>query len=263
MKTWVVHEVPNRAPPLSLENLEVMVGYSLFKQQHQFALSLLVGFFGLLRTGEILSITASHISVTDPKGPAVIALGLTKAGKRQGAAETVTIHVEDVCRRLHQWKHDVSGRTKLAPSNYGWRKMFNDTLKAVGFQHVDYRPYSLRRGGATHYFTFQGSFDKLLVLGRWQSIKTARIYVNEGLSVLTNISVPLTPFTRNLRSQYARSLTQSLPKLSLALKSVQGRVTWKKHQKRRKNICTQGAIRVGLQCLGFGRTWRALLLHFG
>ena len=53
----------------------------------------------------------------------------------------------------------------LAHSSYGWRKMSNDTLKAVGLDKVDYRPYSLRRGGATHFFTFQGSFDKLLVLG--------------------------------------------------------------------------------------------------
>jgi len=45
MKTWVVHEIPNRAPHLSLECLEVLVGYSLFQQRPQFALSLLLGFF--------------------------------------------------------------------------------------------------------------------------------------------------------------------------------------------------------------------------
>ena len=105
MKTWVINEIPNRAPPLPLEILEAMVGYSLFKQQHLFALSLLVGFFGLLRTGEILTICASHVSVVSNKGPAVISLGLTKSGKRQGAAESVTIYVEDVCRRLFNGKH--------------------------------------------------------------------------------------------------------------------------------------------------------------
>ena len=216
MKTWVVHEVPNRAPPLSLENLETLVGYSLFKGRPLFALSLLVGFFGLLRTGELLALTASHISISCAKGPAVISLGLTKAGKRQGAAESVTIHVEDVCRRLYQWKSQVRSSASLTGSNYAWRKLFNETLAAVNFHKVDYRPYSLRRGGATHFFAHQGSFDKLLVLGRWQSAKTARIYVNEGLSVLTNITLSLTPFTRNLRSQYLHSLTRPLPKLDHA-----------------------------------------------
>ena len=148
-----------------------------------------------------------------------------------------------------------SARPLLAPSSYRWRKMFNDTLKAVGFDQVDYRPYSLGRGRATHYFTFQGSFDKLLVLGSWQSSKTARIYVNEGLSVLTNIQAPLTPFTRNLRSQYATSLPQPLPKLDRVLKKVQGRVTWKKHQKRTRKKNARG-VRSGL--VPMSRVWPGL-----
>ena len=250
LKAWVVHEIPNRAPPLSLECLEIMVGYSLFKQRPQFALSLLVGFFGLLRTGELLSITANQVSIASPQGPAVISLGLTKAGKRQGAAESVTIHVEDVCRRLYQWKGTVASRVSLTPSPYAWRKLFNDTLNAVGFSAVDYRPYSLRRGGATHFFTVQSSFDKLLVLGRWQSAKTARIYVNEGLSVLTRIRIPYTPFTRNLRTQYLKSLALSLPKLDLAPKSAQGRATWKKQQKRTR--------KKGTGCASWGVVFRVL-----
>ena len=100
-----------------------------------------------------LSVSASHVSAASPKGPGVIVFGLTKAGKRQGAAESVTIRLEDVCRRLYRWKAAVSPRTSLTPSSYGWRKMFNDMLKAVGFDQVDYLPYSLRRGGATIFFT--------------------------------------------------------------------------------------------------------------
>ena len=234
MKTWVVHEVPNRAPPLPLEHLEAMVGYSLFKERPLFALSLLVGYFGLLRTGEILSLSANHVSVTSPKGPAVISLGLTKAGKRQGAAESVTIHVEDVCRRLYQWKSQANHQAKLASSNYQWRKTFNDTIQALEFNAVDFRPYSLRRGGSTHFFTRQGSFDKLLVLGRWQSTKTARIYVNEGVAVLAELNLKLNPFAKTVRSQYLRSFTIDLPKLSPAPKSVQARGTWKKQKKHHK-----------------------------
>ena len=247
MKTWVVNEVPNRAPPLPLEFLEVMVGYSLFKQRTQFALSLLLGYFGLLRTGELLSLTAKQISVSCPRGPAVISLGLTKAGKRQGAAESVTIQVEDVCRRLFQWKNHVKGTAHLTGSPYSWRKTFNDTLHALGLNKVDFRPYSLRRGGATHFFSTQGMFDKLLVLGRWQSAKTARIYVNQGLSVLAELDVPLNPFAKNLRTQYLKSLTQSLPKLEQAPSTVQGRAKWKKQKKHQKKTekCAQGLRKEG------------------
>ena len=187
MKTWVTHEVPNRAPPFSQDVLHVLVGYCLFKEEPLMALSLLLGFHALLRTGELLGLQARDISITTPKGPAVISLGLTKAGKRQGAAESVTIHGQDICRRLFQWVNHVSKHTLLCGSSYSWRKRFNEILAATNLNTVDYRPYSLRRGGATHYFQLWASFDRLLVLGRWQAAATARIYINEGLSVLTEL----------------------------------------------------------------------------
>ena len=213
MKTWVTHETPNRAPPLSLDVLHLLVGFALFKGQSLFALSLLLAFHGLLRTGELLSLQARDISVSKAKGPAVINLGLTKAGKRQGAAESVTLHGEDVCRRLHQWVSRVPGHTSLTGPPHLWRKQFSDYLKALHLDQFQYRPYSLRRGGAAYYFQTYGTFDKLLVLGRWQAASTARIYVNEGLSVLTSLKIPWTPYLYNLRSQYLRSLTQPLVKL--------------------------------------------------
>lgn len=174
MKTWVTHEVPNRAPPIPLDALHCMVGYAIFKEWHLFALSLLLGFHGLLRTGELLGLKAKHISVTTAKGPAVISLGLTKSGKRQGAAESITVHAEDVCRRLHQWKQSAHPEASLTGPGHQWRKRFADLLTAIHFHEFDFRPYSLRRGGATHHFQRQGRFDALLVLGRWQAAATAR-----------------------------------------------------------------------------------------
>ena len=239
LKTWVTHEVPNRAPPLPLDMLEAMVGYALFKQWHSFALTLLLGFFGLLRTGEILSITGAHVSVKNPRGPAVISLGLTKAGKRHGAAESVTIHVEDICRRLFQWTQGQSKSLSLAGPAHKWRKQFADSLKALSFHQWDFRPYSLRRGGATHVFTQHGAFDRLLVAGRWQSQKTARIYVNQGLAVLAELKVRWSPFATNLRQQYLRSLTLPLPALEPVSQSSQGRGRWKQQKRHQKVMRTR------------------------
>ena len=236
MKTWVTHEIPNRAPPLSLEALHLLVGYALFKQWHLFALSLLLAFHGLLRTGELLNLKAKNITVSQPKGPAVISLGLTKSGKRHGAAESVTIHAEDVCRRLYQWKQLACPSASLTGSSHVWRKTFSQTIDAVGLSSFDFRPYSLRRGGATNHFQIHGRFDALLVLGRWQAASTARVYVNEGLAVLSNITLPWNRFTRNLRSQYLNSLTKPLAKLELTKPSSQSRGRWKKGAKRER-VC--------------------------
>ena len=67
MKTWVTHEVPNRASPLTLDLLHLLVGYALFKGQHMFALSLLLGFHGLLRTGELLNVKAKTLVYHTPR----------------------------------------------------------------------------------------------------------------------------------------------------------------------------------------------------
>ena len=231
MKTWATHEVPNRAPPIPLDCLHVLLGYALFKKLDLFALSLMLGFHGLLRTGELLGLQAKHISVQKAKGPAVISLGLTKSGKRQGSAESITIHSEDVCRRLFQWKHTVTSETSLCGPSHKWRKTFNDVLEAVGFDQFDFRPYSLRRGGATHLFQLHGRFDALMVLGRWQAASTARIYINSGLAVLAEISLPKNRFINNLRSQYLSSLTKPLAQLELTKKPSQRRGRWKRAQK--------------------------------
>ena len=237
LKAWVTNEVPNRAPPLPLQMLESMVGHALFKKDFGFALSLLVGFHGLLRTGEILGITAAHVSVSKPKGPAVISLGLTKAGKRQGASESVTLHGEDICRRLHQWVHTARNHDSLAGPSHIWRQKFNVTLEALSLHKWDFRPYSLRRGGATHQFKMHGAFDRLMSHGRWQSLRTARLYINDGLAVLAELKIPLTAMASNLRAQYHRSLTIKLPPLEPAprkrARAPQKGGTWKKRSQRK------------------------------
>ena len=60
LKAWSIHEIPARAPPLPEDALHTMVGYALL---FKFALSLLVGFYGVLRTGEILGIVGRSVAV--------------------------------------------------------------------------------------------------------------------------------------------------------------------------------------------------------
>ena len=124
-----------------------MIGYAIFHHEYQFAISLLVGFYGVLRTGELLGLTSSDVSVSSERGPAVVALGYTKGGQRQGAAESVSLTSEQAIRWLHQWTLDVPLKTPLCAKPPQWRKHFNDTLVALGFDVFDFRPYSLRRVG--------------------------------------------------------------------------------------------------------------------
>lgn len=91
LKTCMANEIPNRAPPFTLEALQTLVGHALFRQEHLFALSLLLGFFGMLRAGELLNVRKRDISQSSASSVAVISLGMTKGGQRAGASESVTI----------------------------------------------------------------------------------------------------------------------------------------------------------------------------
>ena len=115
-KTWAVHETPSRAPPLTEEVLKAMVGCSVLREKKTF--------FGLsLRTGELLSLQAWQIHMTSRWQPAVINLGLTKSGKRQGAAESITLTDLSVIQVLWDWKQNVAPHTYLIEKPRQWRAL--------------------------------------------------------------------------------------------------------------------------------------------
>ena len=221
MKAWNSNEIPNRAPPFPESLLKAIVGRCLFQENHGMALSLLVGFYGLLRTGELLSIQARHVSVSADHKAAVVSLGWTKGGKRQGAAESCTITVWDVVRRLEQWVLSVPSGSYMCASPSTWRKTFNQLLADIRVTEFEFRPYSLRRGGATFWFQRHGQFDRLLVQGRWQAAKTARIYLNEGLAMLAEMRFFQSQLSAWVRL-YQNALRSALPRLERASRRSTG-----------------------------------------
>ena len=86
VKTWVTHELPNRAPPVPELVLQSMVGWGLYHGHFAFATSLLVCFYGALRTGKLVDVCRNRVEISAKLRTA--ALGLTKAGKRAGVQES-------------------------------------------------------------------------------------------------------------------------------------------------------------------------------
>eukprot|EP00435_Cladocopium_sp_Y103_P046961 s855_g13.t1 len=81
LRTWLTNEIPNRAPPVPERILHALTGYFLFHQQPRMALSLLLGFYSMLRTGELLGIRNKDVTVDVRNTTAVISLGFTKGGE--------------------------------------------------------------------------------------------------------------------------------------------------------------------------------------
>ena len=140
LRAWHVNEIPSRAPPIPESCLQAMLGWCIFKEEFKFGLSLLIGFYGLLRTGELLDLKSSHVTVQSISKPAVLSLGLTKSGKRMGAAESVPISVELALRWLHAWKCKAKPHEPLCPAPAQWRAKFAECLQAVGLTHLEFRP---------------------------------------------------------------------------------------------------------------------------
>ena len=173
----------------------------------------------MLRTREIIALRGAQL-LTDPQQSKLIAsLGLTKGGKRQGAAESVVISYDLVVNFVQRWKSLASDNIPLAVTLANWRALFNDAFTALKLNKHGFRPYSLRRGGATWWFSKHRSLDKILLQGRWQAPKTGRIYMNEGLSNLAEMaltsSLPsLAPFLRFFSQQRTRFILSTLSLLS-------------------------------------------------
>ena len=90
-----------------------------------------VGFYGLLRTGELLSLQAWQIQMTASTAPAVISLCLTKSGKRNGAAESVTITEVHVLKLLWSWKSKAKPNDFMTEKPQLWRELFQQCLSAL------------------------------------------------------------------------------------------------------------------------------------
>ena len=189
LKTWAVNEVPNRAPPLPEQVVHAMAGWGFFHGHNSFAVSLIIGFYTMLRSGELLGLLSSHILCAPRDRQVLISLGLTKSGKRQGAAESVILGIEAGVALVRQWKYVAHTTTPLILSPVRWRSLFSECLTALGLDRFQYRPYSLRRGGATWWFQKHQTLDRILVQGRWLAQKTARIYIDEGLAVLARTQI--------------------------------------------------------------------------
>ena len=188
---WRKVEAPNRAPPLTKEIVDSFVMYAIAHRDLSFAAMMVLGFYGLLRTGELMQIRPSDILVG--RRAAVISLKDTKSGLRNAAHETVSI-TEDLALEVLRAaiSESASNNFQKVPlwskSPQCFRNAFRRHCSMFHLQAHNFRPYSLRRGGATAIFQQSGSMELALLKGRWTSTKVAKIYLADGLSYLPGLT---------------------------------------------------------------------------
>ena len=202
-KTWRKLEAPNRAPPLTKPLVYALAHYALLHHDLPLAGILLLAFFALLRTGEVLTVQIDDLLLDTDSG--VVRLGSTKTGKRNNAGETVAFEDPFTLDVLHELillrKRQFGSKAFLwVLSSQGFRYRFDHLLRRFGLQSLNFRPYSLRRGGATHLFQETKSMEVPLLKGRWGSSQVAKIYIMDGLSYVPNMV--FTKFTREKLNKF-------------------------------------------------------------
>ena len=188
--TWRKLEVPARAPPLTAVLVRGMSALALNRGQLELATCLILGFHALLRTGELLTLRGTDFLVG--KTHALLRLELTKTGRRRAVSEAISIQDEIVLlllTTLLQVRKDKGCLEAFlwTQSHQAFRQNFKKLCHDFGLDHLQFRPYSLRRGGATDFFQRTLSMEATLLRGRWESSRVARLYINDGLSFLPTL----------------------------------------------------------------------------
>ena len=188
--TWRRLEIPARAPPLTQRLVRAMAALEATLGHFEMSALLLLGFHCLLRTGELLAVKPGDFLLGDVSG--ICSLKETKSGRRDAASEAISITdpiTLETVRALLKTKRELNlGALPLwTGTGAAFRQRFNELCKQFGIEAHGFRPYSLRRGGATELFQRTQSMEAALIRGRWQSSRVARVYISDALSFLPNI----------------------------------------------------------------------------
>lgn len=198
---WQSVHVAQQAAPLPAEAVMAMAGLAVATDQPQVAAVFLLGYLAFLRTGEMVNLSTAKIAVDADRGRILIALPGTKTSRRR--EETVCV-CDDRVAALVSHVLNLGFTSFWHSSARSFRDMLAEFLHFFSLSEFGFTAYSFRRGGASHAFSTGVTFDDLLIRGRWQNSRTARLYLDTGRAAL--IQTRFTPPVSHLLSKYAVKL---------------------------------------------------------
>ena len=176
-RNWQREVVRVRALPIPSAVCQGMAGIALAMGRSDLAALLPLAFLCMLRTSEIVGVSAGDITFSPFGTSAIIRLPTTKTSGPN--TEEVVLEDSMVVGALKVACQGVGRSEPLYSKKPTW---LGEDLRwlgrLVGFQHKRFTPYSLRRGGATWHFHKYGSLSKTSVDGRWKHERTAKIYID-------------------------------------------------------------------------------------
>eukprot|EP00435_Cladocopium_sp_Y103_P045333 s2195_g13.t1 len=184
-KSWRRVETPARAPPLTISLACAFVAKAVDAGKLPLAALLALGFHALLRTGELLKLRFCDIEWNHQCG--VVSLHQSKTGLRTRSHEAVALRdslVLQLLETLVSVQRPFPGDLLWPYSGGAFRKECQKLCDFFEVSSFKYKPYSLRRGGATFLLQVGVPLEAILIRGRWRSLGVARLYLEDGLAQL-------------------------------------------------------------------------------
>ena len=190
LTAWQRSELPSRAPPLPKLWAYALAQYCFAQQWRCTGLFILLGFDTLARPMELFNATRSQFTFADDLTSGVWVLPHSKGGARGGCLESLPLLDPWIVKLLYVYMQHRGSTEPLSDVRATTHR--TRLARAAAALNLDFglRWYSIRRGGATEHFRRRRDMPTLMELGRWRSQTTARIYVTEGLQLLTEMAIP-------------------------------------------------------------------------
>ena len=205
-RQWTMLEPPCRAPPIPLVVLFGMVGAAKTAGLMSVCVVLLTAFGCFLRTNEALSLQPWQFHFNSSRSVLVVTLGWTKSAGKRGAVDSIVCDDPYIVRLVAFFLPLCPAHLPLVESASRFQIIFQALIVAVDASPLNLRLYSLRRGGATYAYSEGVPLDAVIERGRWNSISTARIYINHGLQEI-GLTL-LSPNSRRLCTRFGQELAQ-------------------------------------------------------
>jgi len=164
-----------------------MAQAALESAEFSLAFAVWIAFIMFLRPCEIIYRTFSDFTLTDNNTAMIIELGYTKGGKRRNVKERVVCRDASAILMFVWLSEGRNSDSYVYPEGMPhFRRRFGDLLIDIHLKDLPYKPYSLRRGGATHAFLLSKSYGPVMDTGRWMALRTCKIYIDEARVLLSN-----------------------------------------------------------------------------
>jgi hypothetical protein len=183
-------------PPITWE-LTVLFATVMSKWgYHAEAVGTLLSFDCYLRVGELTRLQyADVVQSRDPRvgsshrGIMALRLAVTKTGQNQwvdlGRSEVAEVLMD------HLKAYPFMPSSLIFPfSPAAYRLLIREVASSVGLGNIPYVPHSFRHGGATCDYMRGASIDDIMFRGRWESLKSAKRYVQTARALLIIRDIP-------------------------------------------------------------------------